>query len=222
MSPEEFLRAPTPRTWLATAVAEEELLLVDHAHCERKAASSALSLIHRHAKRRDFCSRLSKIVREEMRHFEQVLELIKSKGFVFRPLTSGRYAKSLHSFSRSIPGRSESDAFLVAAIIEARSCERFRCLTEILAADVASLYARLCDSEARHFLSYLEMAHTIGDEQNVNTRMSMLLEEESRLIIEDDDQFRFHSGCPLIEKHSSMNSSRNQPRQPHLSQDPNT
>ena len=201
MSPAEFLKVPTPRSWLATAIQEEELLLVDHAHCERKAASSALSLIHRHAERRNICSHLSRIVREEMRHFEQVLDLIKSRGFEFRPLTSGRYARVLHSYIRGIPGDSKVDPFLVAAIIEARSCERFGCLVEIIEERVASLYARLCDSEARHFLSYLEMAHTIGDEQNIRMRLSRLLSEESRLITEADVLFRFHSGAPSIEKH---------------------
>ena len=222
LSPEKFLNVSTPESWIEAAVREEDLLLVDHAHCERKAASSALSLVYRHSERADICARLSRIVREEMRHFEQVLGLIESRGHKFRPLSPSRYAKGLHMFARGLPGESDSDLFIVAAIIEARSCERFRCLLEVLEPQVADLYARLCDSEQRHFLSYLEMAEKVSDRQSISARTSRLLEEESRLVTEKDTQFRFHSGCPSIAKHSSVNESRNQPRQPHLSHEPNT
>lgn len=201
MSPEEFLKAPTPNVWLEAAADNEELLLIDHAHCERKAASSAMSLIFRHAERADICARLSRIVREEMRHFEQVLGLIDSIGHKFRPLSPSRYAKSLHAFVRNLPGVSDSDLFIVAAIIEARSCERFRCLLKVLEPKVADLYARLCDSEERHFLTYLEMAESVTDQQNMSERTTRLLEEESRLVTDEDSQFRFHSGSPLMEKH---------------------
>lgn len=201
MSPEKFLKVPTPRSWLEAAADQEDLLLIDHAHCERKAASSALSLVYRHAGRADFCTRLSRIVREEMRHFEQVLVLMDSRGHQFRPLSPSRYAKSLHTFVRNLPGESNSDLFIVAAIIEARSCERFRCLLDVLAPQVADLYVRLCDSEARHFLSYLEMAEEVADQQDVSTRTMSLLMEETRLVTEEDAQFRFHSGPPSISKH---------------------
>lgn len=201
MSPEEFLKAPTPNVWLEAAADNEELLLIDHAHCERKAASSAMSLIFRHAERADICAKLSRIVREEMRHFEQVLSLIDSRGHQFRPLSPSRYAKSLHAFVRNLPGKSDSDLFIVAAIIEARSCERFRCLLEVLDPQVADLYVRLCDSEERHFLSYLEMAESVSDQQNLNARTTRLLQVELRLVTDEDTQFRFHSGSPLMEKH---------------------
>ncbi len=201
VSPEKFLEVPTPHTWVEAAANQEDLLLVDHAHCERKAASSALSLIYRHAGRADICTRLSRIVREEMRHFEQVLVLINSRGHQFRPLSPSRYAKSLHTFARSLPGESNSDLFIVAAIIEARSCERFRCLLEVLEPQVADLYARLSDSESRHFLSYLEMAEELADQHEISTRTMSLLKEESRLVTEEDSQFRFHSGSPSISKH---------------------
>ena len=201
MSPEEFLDVPTPETWVQAAVNQEELLLIDHAHCERKAASSALSLIYRHAGRSDICNRLSRIVREEMRHFEQVLKLIDSRGHQFRSLSPSRYAKSLHAFARDLPGESDSDLFIVAAIIEARSCERFRCLLDVLEPQVADLYARLCDSEARHFLSYLEMAEGVAEKLDVSARTKSLLKEDARLVIEEDALFRFHSGSPSISKH---------------------
>lgn len=201
VSPEQFLNVATPRTWVEAASHNEELLLIDHAHCERKAASSALSLIYRHAERADICQRLSRIVREEMRHFEQVLGLIDSRGHQFRPLSPSRYAKSLHSFARSLAGDSDSDLFVVAAIIEARSCERFKCLLEVLEPQVAGLYARLCDSEARHFHSYLQMAEAVADQHDISTRTSSLLVEESRLVTEEDAQFRFHSGSPSTSKH---------------------
>jgi tRNA-(ms[2]io[6]A)-hydroxylase len=222
LSPESFLNVSTPESWIKAAVNEEDLLLVDHAHCERKAASSALSLIYRHLGKTDICARLSRIVREEMRHFEQVLKLIESRGHKFRPLSPSRYAKSLHAFARGLPGESDSDLFIVAAIIEARSCERFRCLLEVVEPQVVDLYARLCDSEERHFLNYLEMAEAVSDQQSISTRTSRLVELESRLVTEEDAQFRFHSGSPSIAKHSSVNSSRNHPRQPHLSHEPKT
>ena len=201
MSPEEFLKTPTPNVWLEAAANNEELLLVDHAHCERKAASSAMSLIFRHAERADICAKLSRIVREEMRHFEQVLGLIDSRGHQFRPLSPSRYAKSLHAFVRNLPGESDSDLFIVAAIIEARSCERFRCLLEVLEPKVADLYARLCDSEMRHFLTYLEMAESVTGQRNISERTTRLLKEDARLVTDEDSQFRFHSGSPSMEKH---------------------
>lgn len=196
VTPEEFLKVSTPRTWLETAVTNEEVLLIDHAHCERKAANSALSLIHRHAKNAHLCLRLSRIVREEMRHFELVLKLIESRGHLFRPLSPSRYAGRLHTFAQCLPGKSESDPFIVAAMIEARSCERFRSLVHILEPSVANLYARLCESEERHFLLYLEMAHEIESNNEVGPRLSRFLDEEERLVTSKDDRFRFHSGIP--------------------------
>lgn len=201
MTPENFLSVPTPQSWVEAAANQEELLLVDHAHCERKAASSAISLIYRHAGRADTCKRLSRIVREEMRHFEQVLALIDLRGHQFRALSPSRYAKSLHTFARNLPGESESDLFIVAAIIEARSCERFRCLLEVVEPQVADLYSRLCDSEARHFLTYVEMAESVEDKHEIGARTKSLLKEEARLVTEEDAQFRFHSGSPSISKH---------------------
>lgn len=203
-SVDSFLRAKTPRTWLECAQRNERLLLSDHANCERKAASSALAMIHRFADDRNACMALSRIVREEMRHFEQVLSLIHTRGHEFSPLGPSRYARGLHKCASKLGSDALFSQLLIAAIIEARSCERFRQLIEVLERPVAKLYERLTEAEERHFGLYLRLASNIGEQQVIEDQLDTLLGEDARLITEDDDQFRFHSGSPSIAKHSNV------------------
>ncbi len=196
----------TPGYWVASASANEELLLIDHANCERKAAGSALALIHRFADDRNACMALSRIVREEMRHFEQVLALIHSRGYAFTPLGPSRYAKGLHKVARALGCEARISELLVAAIIEARSCERFRLLVGALDPPVSDLYERLSEAEERHFALYLNLANKCADQRDIEAHLDKLLDEDARLIAESDDQFRFHSGPPSIAKHSNVSS----------------
>lgn len=190
----DFLHVATPASWVSYAKENQSTLLIDHANCERKAASSALSMIYRYGARSEFALRLSKIVREEMRHFEQVHSLIRDLQIEYVHLSPSKYAQGLHRFSRKNP--MTVDDLLIASIIEARSYERFELLQSVLEGTIASLYGKLKASEYRHFLAYLEIAEFLESKKLVFERVQEILHFESRLITGYDDQFRFHSGDP--------------------------
>lgn len=191
----EFLHVSTPESWVTHASNCQPVLLIDHANCERKAASSALSMIYRYEERCDFAVQLSRIVREEMRHFEQVHALLKILQIEYVRLSPSKYARALHGYARE-HSPTKFDDLLIAAIIEARSYERFELLEEVLKGRVAKLYGRLKESEHRHFLAYLDLAARLEEEIVINARVQDLLNHEAQLITRFDDRFRFHSGDP--------------------------
>ena len=193
----EFLHVITPGSWVLRALECQQTLLIDHANCERKAASSALSMIYRYDDRRDFGVQFSRIVREEMRHFEQVHALMQDLQIEYVRLSPSKYAQSLHRFTRE-NNPAQFDDLLIATIIEARSYERFELLQRVLDGKIAKLYRKLQDSEYRHYLTYLNLAEQLESEEAINTRIQELLRYEAKLIVDFDDQFRFHSGDPAI------------------------
>lgn len=182
---------------MARALGHLHLLLIDHANCERKAASSALSMIYRYAEWSDFAIQLSRIVREEMRHFEQVLMLLRHLQIEYKLISPSRYAKGLHQFAKE-NSPSKIDDLLIASIIEARSYERFELLQDALDGRTADLYGKLKESEHRHFLTYLDLAEQLEVEAVIHSRVHVLLQCEAKLISGFDNQFRFHSGDPDI------------------------
>jgi tRNA 2-(methylsulfanyl)-N6-isopentenyladenosine37 hydroxylase len=197
-TPVQFLDGATPEEWLGAACARLPQLLQDHANCELKAASTALSLIYRYPERTSLAQRMSRLAREELRHYEQVRKLLDEMEIPFVRLTASRYASTLMRAVR--PGEPERllDTLLAGALIEARSCERFGALAPRLPSGVGRFYAGLLESEARHFAHYLELARTesgVADAE-VERRLSELKQLESSLILEPDPQFRFHSGIP--------------------------
>ena len=121
----ELLRGPSPDAWLDAALADLPTLLLDHAECEKKAAGSALSLIYRYGDRSAICTAAARFVREELRHFEMVARLLRVRGIAYRRLAPARYAGALRSVVRNSEPARLVDTLLVAAFIEARSCERF-------------------------------------------------------------------------------------------------
>lgn len=190
-----FLPCATPAAWYAQAASTVDVLLVDHANCEKKAASTALGMLYRYLDRPELLFRLSRLAREELRHFEQVHALMRRRGIAYVQLSSGRYAAGLMALvRRTDPGRLV-DSLLVGAIIEARSCERFAGLVEVLPEDIAALYRGLLASEVRHFRHYLALAQAYADEP-VEVRTAELLGAEALLVTEPDPLFRFHSGPP--------------------------
>ena len=191
-----FLGCATPRAWVDWALANPDILLVDHANCEKKAASTALNLMYRYVGHHRLLTRLSRLAREELRHFEQVIALMKSRGIDYPQLTASRYAGELRQLVRSHEPARLVDTLLVGAIIEARSCERFAALVPHLDDELAAFYASLLKSEARHFTDYLKLAQNLGSAQEVAQRLPLLLERESELIESPDTEFRFHSGVP--------------------------
>ncbi|HEX6928224.1 MAG TPA: tRNA-(ms[2]io[6]A)-hydroxylase, partial [Gammaproteobacteria bacterium] len=129
----EFLAAPTPPAWVEAAAANLPLILIDHAHCEKKAASSALTLLFRYPENSGLVHRMSRLAREELRHFEQVLKLMERRGIAYRHLTPARYAEGMRKHARTHEPARLLDMLVIGAFIEARSCERFGALAPALA-----------------------------------------------------------------------------------------
>jgi len=193
----DFLHQPTPREWLDAALTNIPLLLLDHAHCERKAAATAINFISKYAELEALVDVMSPLAREELLHFEKVITLMKQREIPFEPLTPACYAQQLHSLVTKRAGNERlRDQLIVGAIIEARSCERFYSLVDLLDDQVLKrFYSSLVKSEARHFQDYLRLAKLYCG--NISDRLNYFLNIENALIIKEEDVFRFHSGVPV-------------------------
>ncbi len=192
----ELLACATPPAWLAAARENVDLLLLDHANCEKKAAATALSLIFEYGDRYPQMQEvLSRLAREELRHFEQVLRLLQKRGVQGKPLSASRYAGGLRRHVRRHEPERLVDLLIIGALIEARSCERFRALAPQLDAELSEFYAGLSAAESRHYGVYLKLAMQIGGDTLMD-RIRHFANIESRLITDDDRGFRFHSGPP--------------------------
>ena len=168
-----FLPCATPKGWITAALSQQSLLLIDHANCEKKAAATAMSLLHRHTDQPELMNKMSRLAREELRHFEQVLSLMRKRD----------------------PERLV-DTLLLGALIEARSCERFAAIAPHLDAELSKFYFSLLKSESRHFLDYLTLAKSIASVDEVDERLGLLRDCEKELIESEDQELRFHSGVP--------------------------
>ncbi len=201
MNVNSFLRCRTPDEWLERAAREIPTLLIDHANCEKKAASTAINLMYRYVDKPDMLIQLSKLAREELRHFEQVLGVMAERGVVNTHLSPSRYAGALREDVRtSEPGRL-IDILVNGAIIEARSCERFERLTEVLDDELSGFYRSLMKSESRHFGVYLALARHFGGEEGgevIDERIEHFARRDALLMTSPDADFRFHSGVPMV------------------------
>lgn len=191
----KFLAQPTPRAWLEHAVTELDTLLLDHANCEKKAASTALSTLYRYPDRPQLVYRMSRLAREELRHFEQVNAIIEQRGIRYRRVEASRYAGRLRALVASHEPERLRDTLICGAFIEARSCERFAALVPLLEPDLARFYTGLLSSEARHFEHYLALAKDVLA-RDFDARVSAFRACDAAAIAEPDDQFSFHSGHP--------------------------
>jgi tRNA-(ms[2]io[6]A)-hydroxylase len=191
-----ILAAPTPAAWVDAACEHWRELLIDHANCEKKAASSALALMFAYPEDAHLSSALSRLAREELRHFEQVSQLMRRLGVGFERQRPGRYAAGLRAALRPHEPARKLDLMLAGALIEARSCERFALLAPRLPEPLGSFYATLQRAEARHFELYLRLAERAGAPAQVSARLSALAAVEAELITASDEQLRFHSGPP--------------------------
>ena len=195
-----ILLAPTPASWVDRAVEQWRMLLTDHANCEKKAASTALSLMFAYPEDRKLTGAMSRLAREELRHFEQVQRMMETHDVRSVRWKPGRYAGGLRAAMLTTePGR-KLDLLLVGALIEARSAERFRLLVPRLPEPLAEFYATLERSEARHFELYLSLAReadTSEGDAECARRLASLAAREAELATEPDRVFRFHSGAPL-------------------------
>ena len=193
-----FLETATPEPWLAAACERVPEMLLDHANCELKAASTALGFLYRYPDRSALAQRMSKFAREELRHFEQVRSLMDEMAIPFERLSASRYAGRLRDAVRQEEPCKLLDLLLIGALIEARSCERFARIAPRLPENLGRFYSGLLASEARHFEHYIAFAKSecAVAEADIERRLAELKELESRLVLEPDPEFRFHSGPP--------------------------
>ena len=194
----DFLGCATPDAWLREAVNQMPLLMQDHANCEKKAASTAMNLMFRYNDRRELQHKLAQLAREELLHYEQVMELMEKRGMSYRPVSAGRYASGLRKHIRTSEPGHLVDVLIVGAFVEARSCERFEALAPLVDAELGRYYTFLLKSESRHFEYYLELARGYSPEP-IEGRVAFFREVEAELMLTPDPVFRFHSGVPVEE-----------------------
>ncbi|MFM7647093.1 MAG: tRNA-(ms[2]io[6]A)-hydroxylase [Cyanobium sp.] len=190
----KWLEAPSGAAWLAQALADPETLLIDHAHCERKAAGVALQLMFRYPSDDALAAVLSPLAREELEHFELVQALLRRRGISLRPLAAPPYGSVLAQQVRRQEPERQLDSFLVAGLIEARSHERMA----LLAAhspdgELRELYGGLLASEARHFGLYWVLAEERFSRSVLVERLQQLSVVESELLAGLWREPRFHS-----------------------------
>jgi tRNA-(ms[2]io[6]A)-hydroxylase len=188
------LRSASPARWLEAVRRDVNSLLIDHAHCEKKAAGTALNLMFYYVEKEELLDAMTTIVKEELDHFRQVRELLRNRGVRFRRLPPSSYGRKLSDLVRkNEPGRAV-DRLLVAGLIEARSCERFAILRDGIGdAELAAFYGSLFESEARHHSTYVRLAKLFAPEEEVEARLTELAEAESRILAESTDPVRMHS-----------------------------
>ena len=192
----EFLGARTTQAWVDAAIADLPLIIQDHANCEKKAAGTAMNLLFRYEFSYDLQRKLAQLIREEMLHYEQVLGIMNERGQEWEYLSAGRYAKGMLKHKRTYEPAAMIDVLIIGAFIEARSCERFAALAEVINDErLAKYYRYLLKSESRHFEDYLALAQSLS-EDNIDERVAFFKAVESELIASSDIELRFHSGTP--------------------------
>jgi tRNA-(ms[2]io[6]A)-hydroxylase len=193
----KWLAAPSSAAWLEAAIARPDLVLIDHAHCERKAAGVALQLMFRYPSDEELGAALSALAREELEHFEQVLALLQARGIPLRPLPAPAYGATLTAAVRRGEPERMLDACLVAGLIEARSHERMALLAAHSPdADLRALYCALLASEARHFGLYWLLAEGRYGRDTTVARLEELAAVEDLALrgsLEDAQGVRMHS-----------------------------
>lgn len=198
-----ILEAATASAWVETARREWRSLLLDHANCEKKAASTALALLFAYPEDRSLTVPLSRLAREELRHYEQVDRLLERLDVPPARLPPGRYAGELRRGVSAAEPLRKLDLMLCGALIEARSCERFELLAPSLPAPLGEFYGGLAAAERRHASLYQELALAVarriageGAAALVAERLAPLARREAELATAPDPEFRFHSGTP--------------------------
>ena len=188
------LQSQTPERWLHQAESNLDEVLIDHAHCEKKAAGTALNLLFAYVENVELCREMTQIVNEELEHFHLVLDLLQRRNIAFRRLKPSRYGRDLNDLVRKSEPERAIDRLLVAGLIEARSCERFGLLREHLEdRSLADFYDRLFESEARHHATYIRLAQRLADRPVVDARLQELAAAEAAIIEQGDPLPRMHS-----------------------------
>ncbi|TWT65395.1 tRNA-(MS[2]IO[6]A)-hydroxylase (MiaE) [Posidoniimonas polymericola] len=188
------LKSDTDERWLKQVDQSLELILIDHAHCEKKAAGTALNLIFAYVENLELCREMTEIVNEELEHFHMVIELLEKRGSKLRRLKPSSYGRKLNDLVRKQEPHRAVDRLLVAGLIEARSCERFQALAaRVKEPELAAFYQSLFESEARHHTTYTRLAKDFATSAEVMARLDELAELEAKIIAEGDSDPRMHS-----------------------------
>jgi tRNA-(ms[2]io[6]A)-hydroxylase len=188
------LQSASDARWLDQAARHLDEILVDHAHCEKKAAGVAMNLLFSYADHVPLARAMTEIVNEELEHFRMVLDLLERRGIRFRKLSPSSYGQRLHERVRRCEPDRAVDRLLVAGLIEARSCERFALLRDHAAdAELREFYGGLFESEARHHATYVRLACGMAAEDVVRERLHWLATEEAAIIALGDPFARMHS-----------------------------
>ncbi len=188
------LKSNSSHRWLAQVDRGLEEILIDHAHCEKKAASAAMNLLFSYVDCVPLARAMVEIVNEELEHFQLVLNVLEQRKIQFRKLTPSSYGSRLHKLIRACEPEKAIDRLLIASLIEARSCERFSMLAEhIQDSELATFYRSLFESEARHHTTYVQLAYEFNSEQQVRSRLHRLAEQEASIIETGDPIPRMHS-----------------------------
>jgi tRNA-(ms[2]io[6]A)-hydroxylase len=189
-----ILAAATDGAWVQRALADIDEILVDHAHCEKKAASTALSLLFRHPEKGELLLPLARLAQEELGHFAEVVEVLEARGVGLRHQVPSSYAGALMAAVRPAEPDRLVDTLLCAALIEARSCERMQLLAEALTDDrLVTLYRGLLRAEARHHATYVRLAAAVVDSDAVDARLAELARHEAAVIADATPRPRLHA-----------------------------
>ncbi len=188
------LHSTSPDRWLAQVDQNLNAVLIDHAHCEQKAASTAMHLMFEYVENEDLCQQMTEIVTEELEHFHLVLALLKQREIRFYKMKPATYGRKLKELCRRQEPHKAVDRLLIAALIEARSCERFVLLRDHLKnAQLSEFYGSLYESEARHHATYVRLAKSYGSDDIVHDRLEGLAAAEATIIAEGCELPRVHS-----------------------------
>lgn len=190
------LQSESTTRWLKQVDENLPEILIDHAHCERKAASTAMNLMNSYTENRPLCVEMTRIIEEELEHYHMVMDVLDQRGITFRRLASGHYGRELNQLVRPREPHRAVDRLLVASLIEARSCERFRLLADhVRPSDpgLADFYAGLFESEARHHTTYVKLAEQFAPRQEVVERLDQLSAAETEIIAKGSALARMHS-----------------------------
>jgi tRNA-(ms[2]io[6]A)-hydroxylase len=188
------LQSTSDARWLAQVDAHLDDILIDHAHCEKKAAGVAMNLLFSYVDHVPLARAMTEIVNEELAHFQMVLDLLERRGIRFRKLSPSSYGQRLHAVVRKEEPARAIDRLLVAGLIEARSCERFALLRDHVAdPELREFYGSLFESEARHHATYVRLACDVAPEDTVRERLQWLAAEEAAIIAQGDPVARMHS-----------------------------
>jgi len=180
--------------WLAQVDSNLKDILIDHAHCEQKAAAAAMDLMFDYVDNQDLCDAMTEIIQEELEHFHMVLALLKRRQIRFYRMKPGTYGRHLKQLPRRQEPEKAVDRLLIAGLIEARSCERFMLLRDHLNdSELTQFYGSLYESEARHHATYVRLARQYASDEAVEQRLDELAAAEAAII---------NKGCELPRMHS--------------------